>query len=232
MGGVDQKYRPIEVVFVEDKSTDKSFKTMKKISSKFLEKGIELKLIQSPKKLFCGSAYNLAHSHATGSYCGVLDSDDMLEPFAVEFIVDIYEKNPEVAWIYTQYNKYNKSMNRIIKRGFCSCPEKGKSILTIEKRDVNIYGHWRTFSDSIINPENLFGKGLKCCVDKHLGFRLEEEGVGMFVDEVCYKYRYRSRKEGSIVFSCPLKKTKSEVMNRAKKRRKGKKVYSILKYKG
>jgi len=226
-----QEYRPLEVIFVEDKSKDDSLKIIKKISKKFLEKGIEFKLIQPSKKLFCGSAYNLALKNAIGSYFGVLDSDDMLENFAVKFIVDIYEKHQNVAWIYTQYNKYNRKMNRIIKRGFCKHPGKGKTILQMEGKYINIYGHWRTFSDRIKKKKNLFGSGVKCCVDKHLGMRLEEEGVGMFVDKVCYKYRTRSKGESSIVYAYPLKRTRREVVRRAEKRRKKINIYPISRYK-
>ena len=136
-----QKYRPLEVVFVEDKSNDDSLSIIKKTSKKFNDNNIEFKLIQSHKKLYCGSAYNLALKNGTGEYFGVLDSDDMLESFACDFIVNMYEENPEVAWIYTQYNKYNRKMDRIIKRGWCAAPSK-KSIFYIEKKGQNIFSHW------------------------------------------------------------------------------------------
>ncbi len=227
-----QKYRPLEVIFVEDKSTDDSLSIIKNISVEFDKKDIDFKLIQPSKKLHCGSAYNLALKNATGEYFGVLDSDDALEPFACKFIVDIYEKNLEVAWIYTQYNKYNRRMNRVLKRGFCKYPGKKKTILQMERKHINTYSHWRTFSNRVKSNKNLFGKGLKCCVDKNLGIRLEEEGVGMFVDKVCYRYRTRSKHEDSIVHKYDLKKIREEVSTTAKKRRKGKKVYPILRYKG
>jgi glycosyltransferase involved in cell wall biosynthesis len=222
-----QKYRPLEVVFVEDKSSDNSLSIIKKISKKFNNNSIEFKLIQSSKKLHCGSAYNLALKNGTGEYFGVLDSDDMLESFACDFIVNMYEENLETAWVYTQYNKYNRKMDRIIKRGFCGCPGKNQSLLSVEKSGKNIYGHWRTFSNRIKSFKNLFGKGQKCCVDKHLGFRLEELGPGMFVDRVCY--RYRTRNSGSIVYSNNLRKVKREVILKAEKRRNKDKIYPVIK---
>ncbi len=228
---IAQKYRPLEVVCVEDKSNDNTLEMLKKVSKEMKKYNIEFKLIEPPNKMFCGSAYNMALRIATGDYFGVLDSDDMLEPFACEFIADIYDRYPNVAWIYTQYNKYNRKMDRIIKRGFCDIPKTSKNILYMEKKHVNTYSHWRTFSDRIGSGKNLFGKGLKCCVDKHLGIRLEEEGVGMFVDKVCYKYRTRSKGENSIVHKYDLKKTRAMVVADARFRRKNKKIYPILKYK-
>ena len=228
---LSQKYRPLEVICVEDKSIDSTLKELKKAGKKFERKNIEFKLIQQEKKLHCGSAYNKALKHATGKYFGVLDSDDALEPFACEYIVSIYEISQNIAWIYTQYNKYNRRMTRIMKKGFCKYIGKNKTILSMEKRNINVYGHWRTFSDRVLNFKNLFGKGLKCCVDKHLGFRLEELGTGMFVDRVCYRYRTRSKGESSIVHTYPLKTIRREVVNKAEKRRKKNDVYPILKYK-
>lgn len=231
---MSQKYRPLEVVCIEDVSIDNTWVMLKKFSKKIESEGIEFKLIKNTKKLFCGSSYNKGFRKVTGSYIGILDSDDMLEPFACEFIVGIYEKFSNVTWIYTQYNKYNRRMDRIIKRGFCQHPGKNKSILQMERNNINVYGHWRTFSNRIKSNRNLFGRGLKGGVDKHLGIRLEEEGVGMFVDRECYKYRTRTRGEKSIVHTYSLKKIRASIVAEAKKRRKKNrsKVYSILKYKG
>jgi len=228
---LEQRYRPLEVICVEDKSTDNTLKELKKVGKKFKNKNIEFKLIQQDKKLHCGSAYNLAFKNATGEYFGILDSDDTLEPFACKYIVDIYEKFQNVAWIYTQYNKYNRRMDRVMKRGFCKCPGKNETILSMEKKHINTYGHWRTFSNRIISNKNLFGKGLKCCIDKHLGFRLEELGTGMFVNKVCYRYRTRSKGEDSIVHAYPLKRIRAEVVKKAEKRRKKNNTYPVLKFK-
>jgi len=226
-----QNYRPLEVICIEDKSEDNTLKELKKVEKIIEKKGIEFKLIIQDKKLHCGSSYNKALKNATGKYFGILDSDDALESFACEYIVKIYEKFQNVTWIYTQYNKYNRKMNRIIKRGFCKSPGGKETILSMEKKNINVYGHWRTFSDRIASFKNLFGNGLKCCVDKHLGIRLEEIGTGMFVDRVCYKYRTRSKGEKSIVHAYPLKRIRAEVVREAEKRRKKIKIYSILKYK-
>jgi len=229
---IAQSYRPLELICVDDQSDDGGSEILKDLSKKIKKEGIDFKSFRCDKKLYCGSSYNMALKYATGNYFGVLDSDDMLEPHAIEFIVDIYEKNKKVAWIYTNYDKYTRRMDRIIKRGFCRHPGEYETILQMESNGINGYGHWRTFSDRLVNKNNLFGSGVKCCVDKHLGFRLEEEGVGMFVDRVCYKYRTRPSKDKTIVSKYPLRKIKAEVINKAKKRRKKSKVYSILRYSG
>ncbi len=234
---INQTYRPIIVSMVDDKSKDNTSKVVSKIESKFKKANIDFRFIQPKKKLYCGGGYNLALQKAKdGMYFGVLDADDMLEPFACEFIAKIYEKNPKVCWIYTQHNKYNRKMERVIKIGFCCHPER-RSILLAEKKGKQIYSHWRTFSNRFENYKfvfrKLFEKGLKCCVDKNLGYRLEENGLGMFVDKVCYRFRRRTKKEKSISFFYPLRITKERVIKQAERRRKKTGiVYPIKKYKG
>ena len=232
---VQQTYRPIDVILVNDKSTDDTLRIVNEISKKFEKSNISFKFFNLSKKLYCGGAYALALRKCEGAYFGVLDADDMLEPFACEYIAEMYKKNPEVCWIYTQHNKYNRHMDKIIKQGF-SCHPGKKGILLAEKKGKQIYSHWRTFSNRFNNYKDvfrkLFEKGLKCCVDKNLGYRLEENGMGMFVDKPCYRFRRRSKKEKSISFFYPLKITKEKVIKQAERRRKTGIIYPIKKYKG
>ena len=228
---IKQTYRPIEHVVVNDKSTDNTLEVIKKIEKLYKKNNIEFKFINSSKKLYCGSAYNLALKNATGNYFGVLDSDDMLEDFACEYIVKIYEKYPNVTWIYTQYNKYNRRGDRIIKRGYCSHPGRKENLLSAANKRIHRFSHWRTFSDRLPNKKIIFQKKLRCCVDKNMGYRMEEQGIGMFVDKVCYKYRTRSKGEESIVHAYPLKKIRAEVVKKAEKRRKKNNTYPVLKFK-
>jgi len=233
---VQQTYRPIDVILVNDKSTDDTLRIVNEISKKFEKSNISFKFFNLSKKLYCGGAYALALRKCEGAYFGVLDADDMLEPFACEYVVEIYKKNPEVCWIYTQHNKYNRRMDRIIKKGFCCHPGKGRSILSEEKKGKQIYSHWRTFSNRFENNKKIFSilfkNKLKCCVDKNLGYRLEESGIGMFVDKVCYRFRRRNKKEKSISFFYPLRSTKESIIKEAECRRKKIKIYPIKEYKG
>jgi glycosyltransferase involved in cell wall biosynthesis len=183
-----QKYRPLEVVFANDCSTDNTLGMMETFRKQFEEKGIELVLVNNEKRLHCGSSYRELLPHATGSYFGVLDADDMLVGDAVEYIMKKYDEYPDVTWIYTQYDNCDINM-KPRRKGFCCCPKPGESLLDLGNRRVHGFGHWRTFCYRFPKPGKLFGKKLKCGVDKFMGYRLEEFGKGMFVDRVCYKYR-------------------------------------------
>jgi len=185
---ISQTYRPLGVVMVDDLSTDATISMIDKIKKCFKEAKVEFKYIRSLERLYCGSAYKLVQENAKGTYFGVLDSDDMLEPFACEFVANLYDDNPKIDFIYTQFLWCRENM-KPIKKGFCRAPGKNESILSMEERRIHCFGHWRTFHNRFLRPEKLFKSGLKCSVDKYMGFRLEEFGRGMFVNKVCYKYR-------------------------------------------
>ena len=183
-----QKYRPLEVVFANDVSTDNTLEMVEDFKKRFNDNGIEFILVDNEKRLHCGSSYKNLLPYATGSYFGVLDADDMLVDDAVEYIMKKYDEYKDVSWIYTQYQSCDLSM-KPRKKGFCCCPGKGETLLDLGNRRVHGFGHWRTFCHRFPRPGKLFGKKLKCGVDKFMGYRLEEFGRGMFVDRICYKYR-------------------------------------------
>jgi len=184
---VEQTYRPLEVVMLDDASEDGTDKKMKELCKIFVANNIQIRSLRRRNKKGCGTGYADAMLHANGKFFGVLDSDDMLKSFSAEYVVGLYRKYPEVAWIYTQFNKYDEKM-RFLKTG-CSMHPGKHSLLSLG--EVQAYSHWRTFSDRIPERDTLFKRGLKGAVDKYLGYRLEELGVGMFADKVCYKYRKR-----------------------------------------
>jgi len=184
-----QKYRPLEVVLANDLSTDNTSDIMKGMEQDFKNAGIEFKPINNEKRLHCGSSYRNLVEYATGDYMGVVDTDDMLMNDAVEYIMGVYKKNPNISWIYTQFDIYDATLRHRKRTGFNCLPKAGKSMLDMGKIGMHTYGHWRTFSSKIERPDKLFCKGLTCSVDKYMGYRLEEFGPGMFVNKVCYKYR-------------------------------------------
>ena len=93
------------------------------------------------------------------------------------------------------------------------------------------YSHWRTFSDRYPKLEKIWQQGLRSSVDKFMGYRLEEFGIGMFVDKVCYKYRQGSK--GAISHTEKAMKQWEIVKKTAVSRRKKFKIKpkKIIKYK-
>jgi glycosyltransferase involved in cell wall biosynthesis len=183
-----QKYRPLEVVMVDDCSDDKTRKLIKRFRKRFGENDIEFQYLRNSKRLHCSNTYRVAIKNATGDFMGVLDADDMLVDDSVEYIMSKYKQYENIAWIYTQFSIYDANM-KYIKNGFCRMPTAWGSMLDSGERRKQVYSHWRTFSRRCSDLEDVLPEGLRCAVDKYMGYKLEELGNGMFIDRVCYRYR-------------------------------------------
>lgn len=221
---LQQVYRPLEVVLAIDiykKDTDRELtrSLVKEFYEVFAENKIEFKVIESKTRLYCANCYELARYNATGIYFGILDSDDMLMKGAVEEVVSMYDKYPDVAYIYTQYKPCDSRMKKIKGAvGVSSHPGKYKTLLNTVINGRHGFSHWRTFSSRIKRPDKIFKPGLKCVVDKNMGFRLEEQGIGMFYDKPLY--RYRGRTMYSVSTSNPTRLVVKDIIADALWRRK------------
>tara|TARA_Y100000034_G_scaffold136998_1_gene218178 strand:- start:8438 stop:10471 length:2034 start_codon:yes stop_codon:yes gene_type:complete len=219
---IHQNYRPLEVIYVDDCSRDGSLEQLKQLAKRFKQESIELKVIKNMKRAFCGSSYYIGQSQATGEFFGVLDADDMLADDAVDFIMKQYVKHPDLTYIYTQFEVCTNKMKSKA-RGFSRAPHPGETLLTMGKKRKHAFSHWRTFSKRFPQCGKLFKRGLRCSIDKYMGYRLEEFGKGAFIDRVCYKYRQHSS-PANISSTEPTKKIWEKVTNEAVTRRKSYKL--------
>ena len=181
---VQQNYVDYEHIIIDDCSTDKSYRILEKNAAKYPH----IKLLRSSKRMFCGGAYNMVAGHASGDIVGVLDADDALSLSAMQNIVAIYKANPDVAWIWTQFWFCTDRMKKIT-HGVSEYPG-NMSLLDAGVLRKHCFSHWRTYRNSI-NDGTIFKKSLKSAVDKYMGYRLEELGVGGFVNIPLYYYRKR-----------------------------------------
>lgn len=93
---IQQTYRPIEFILVDDGSTDNSYAIAERYRPKFSKKGIDYKLIHQENKGL-GGAINTGLSAVTGEYLCWPDADDYLEPDSVEERVNAFKKHLECA---------------------------------------------------------------------------------------------------------------------------------------
>lgn len=93
-----QDYSPIELIVVDDGSTDHSKERIKAWEKRFAEKGQTLKYLyqsnQGP-----GSAVNTALKYVTGDYLTLLDADDVYLPGAIRKKAVFLDKHPDYAGV-------------------------------------------------------------------------------------------------------------------------------------
>lgn len=216
-----QTYKDWEVIFVDDCSNDKSYR----IAVNFAKSDSRIKLYRNDKKIGCGASYNKAAKLATGEISCVLDSDDALSSnTSLERLMHQYDDHPDVGYIWTQFFLCTPNLKKI-KKGF-SCHPGKRSLLEAGIDLKHCFSHWRTFRTELINKTLVFNPDLKACVDKWMGYSLEEVAKGGFYNKTLYMYRqrvgglsYRGRKQWKI-----MKKQFSE-----KRKEKGIKVKEIVK---
>lgn len=93
---IGQTYDNIELIIVNDGSTDSSSEIIENYEGKIAEKGYILKHIKQENKGL-GGAINAGLKVFAGEYLCWLDADDYLEPTSVEDRVKVLEENPEYS---------------------------------------------------------------------------------------------------------------------------------------
>ncbi|MEN3973481.1 glycosyltransferase family A protein [Emcibacter sp. SYSU 3D8] len=114
-----QTYAPIELIVVDDASTDDSVavatETLSKVTNLF-----DTKLIALPENVGKLGALNRALSHVRGEYFMIQDSDDLLTPeYAARTIAELIEArktDPSIGFIYTDCTLISQT-GEILDRG-------------------------------------------------------------------------------------------------------------------
>lgn len=93
-----QDYSPIELIVVDDESTDGSAERILAWQSKFAEKGSNLKYVYQ-KNRGLGGAIDTGLKHVTGTYLTLLDADDVYLPGAIRKKAEFLDTHPDYAGV-------------------------------------------------------------------------------------------------------------------------------------
>lgn len=107
---LDQSYKNIELIVINDGSTDNSLKTIETFASK--DKRIKV-LTQKNKGV--SSARNLGIENALGKYIYFLDGDDLIDPMLLETAYEIF-KNDKIDMFVFGYEMIEENLKRLIKK--------------------------------------------------------------------------------------------------------------------
>lgn len=107
-----QTFKDWEIIFWDNASTDESPQIAKSYDSK-------IKYFRGQENVSLGKARNWAIERASGEYIAFLDCDDKWLPEKLQKQIDIFNNEPETAFIYTNYYLFDeetKSMNVFYKK--------------------------------------------------------------------------------------------------------------------
>lgn len=172
-----QTFKDIEIVCVNDGSTDNSVKTIKSFENKY-KNFIFLNNEENRGVIY---SRNFAIKNCNGTYILPLDADDIIEPTYVEKAVKILDNNPNIGIVYCKakifgnYDKYwnlkpfNKSDILYENCIFCSAFFRKSDFIKIGGYNNNMkYG----------------------CEDYDLWLSFIEQGLEVFqINEILFSYR-------------------------------------------
>jgi glycosyltransferase involved in cell wall biosynthesis len=127
----------IEIILLDDQSTDNSFALMQKIAADAL---IPIKILQHKKNRGLSAARNSLIAAASGQYAWFLDSDDVLMPGAITQLLNIVKAySPDL--IMCDYRLWHTEVNTASKN---------------RKKDVPITSFGGPANQLLSDPEQLF----------------------------------------------------------------------------
>lgn len=113
-----QTYTNLEYVFVDDGSSDSSISILNKVIDEYPDLKRKIVIIHHPQNKGIVAARNTAISACHGDYVFHVDSDDWIEPNAVEVLVEgLQDTNADIVYT-TGYYKLGKELSKIYCHGW------------------------------------------------------------------------------------------------------------------
>lgn len=183
---LNQTYENIEIIFVDDGSTDNSVE----IAEELAIKDKRIKIYKNSLNKGVGFTKRKMIELSNGEICGILDSDDYLHPEAVEKMIFAHQNQHTASIVYTSTVYFDKfgEIKGVYKKTIAQ--PVNKSII-----DESQVSHFITFKKELYNKTIGINPYLKGAEDLDLFIILEEQGEILHFDEKLYFHRIH---EGGI----------------------------------
>lgn len=187
----NQKYREIEVICVNDGSTDESQKILEEF---ILSSNLEIKLINQDN-LGAPSARNTALKYCKGDYIQFLDADDILLPMKIDNQIKLVQQNNFPDLIVGSYKSIDLESNLISKTTY-------NPSFTYNLWENLIYTNLgntcsNLFKSNIFKNKIKWDESLKSSQEYNLMFTLLQKRISIIFDSQINTF-IRIRPHGSI----------------------------------
>jgi glycosyltransferase involved in cell wall biosynthesis len=179
-----QTYENIEIIFVDDCSTDNSLEIIEKLAIK----DKRIKILKNSKNEGAGFTKKRMIDESSGQFCGILDSDDFLNTNAIEKLVNNHLENPKASIVYTSTIYFDESGD--ISKNYKKTIAQPKDISVIE---VNNVSHFVTFKKEMYKKTIGVNPLFKKAVDLDFYILMEEVGEILHFDELLYHHRIHDK---------------------------------------
>ena len=184
---LNQSYGEIELIVVDDGSTDNTMNIL-------LEYGSKLITLSHDDRLNKGqsASINLGLKKAKGDYIAILDSDDYWDSLKIEKQVDHLEKNPAIGLVYCNGKVVDENGNVLSDIYTSSHTEYNRP------EDVLVDCYFLLPNNALVRREvfekaGLFDENLRAAKDHDMAIRLAEMTNIAYFDEYVFFYRRHSQ---------------------------------------
>ncbi len=171
-----------ELLIWDDGSTDNSVT----IAKQYAKDDERVKVVEGVHQGITRSL-KAAIAHTTGHYLGWVDSDDLLEPTALEETSAVLDVRPEVGLVYTDYIDIDAN-GRVLDHGKrCRIPYSKERLLL----DFMTF-HFRLIRRSVFNQVGGIDESFECAQDYDLCLKLSEVTKVQHIKKPLYLYRHHA----------------------------------------
>lgn len=176
-----QHYRNIEIILVDDASTDHSLEMIQQYQTK----DERIKWFGNEQNQGVGFTKTRCIAEASGAICGFVDPDDTITPDAIEKMVEAHTKHPEAALIYSNYYECDEQLR--ITRTYQS-----KQVINQQYdffNEAGEIGPFATFKLASYQQTVGLNSSLKRAIDQDLYLKLYDIGPCLHLPATLYYYR-------------------------------------------
>jgi glycosyltransferase involved in cell wall biosynthesis len=190
---VAQTYTNWEMIIVDDGSTDGSYELAKMLSNE----ESRIKVYRNNGNVGINKTRQVTVKYASGDFLAHLDSDDLLERWALETMVHEFEKHPEVMLMYSDFAQIDSKNKHEV---YSASPDFDvKNLHQHGWRHFGMYrsavlGHIQGFNDKI--------SFIKTCEDGDLFMQIAEKFPILRVPKILYFYRNHGKNTSSQKPKC------------------------------
>jgi glycosyltransferase involved in cell wall biosynthesis len=185
---LNQTYKNVEYIIIDGGSTDGSKEIIEKYSS-------QLSYWQSNKDRGQANAINIGYKHAKGEIIAYLNADDLLEPWAVETIVRVFEVNNEFAIMYGKCNTIDENGNEIKESEGFQLRFEG---LLADGMLPGMYQPACFFNKTYLDPEFIVDEKLSLAFDYELILNLSSQKNLLFINKSIASYRVHHKSKSNM----------------------------------
>ncbi len=197
----NQTYKNIEIVCIDDGSTDNSIEIVQNI----LTNTSNIKLIKQENQGVI-KARNAAISISNGDYILPLDADDKIAPTYIEKAVDILDKNPQIGIVYCNAQYFGN------KTGKWQLPDFDKNEIIFANQIFSCALFRKLDFDNAGKYKEYMNKGLE---DWDLWLTFIENGLSAYkIEETLFFYRVQNKESRTNLANSNLQELNKSILNK------------------